>query len=373
MATICLSAATIYYPKGGGHFWVYMNWALGFKKNNCDVIWLEKLDEDLTIEQNRIFIADLKNQLNYYGLNNSLALWSDSNNDSLADFDCKTLSIAAEKADFFLNSWYHIPKHIVKLFRKAVLLDIDPGQLQLWLSQHHFDVSFYDYYITTGETVGVTDGLIPDSGCLWHYLPPCVSLDYWPYIQPSPEGFLTTITHWWNKWEYDEKGIFDNSKRAGFMPYLNLPKFSPLKLQLAISLAPSEEEDKSVLINNGWTVENSFDVAGSPQQYQQYIQQSIGEFSCVKPSCIRLQNAWISDRTLCYFASGKPAIIEHTGPSKFLPDREGILRFKNFEEAVDCITEVERNYEQHCRHARWLAEEYFDAKKVTAKLLEIVL
>ena len=127
------------------------------------------------------------------------------------------------------------------------------------------------------------------------------------------------------------------------------------------------------MINNGWTVENSFDVAGSPQQYQQYIQQSIGEFSCVKPSCIRLQNAWISDRTLCYFASGKPAIIEHTGPSKFLPDREGILRFKNFEEAVDCITEVERNYEQHCRHARWLAEEYFDATKVTAKLLEIVL
>src|SRR5947199_7750161 len=29
----------------------------------------------------------------------------------------------------------------------------------------------------------------------------------------------------------------------------------------------------------------------------------------------KLRNAWVSDRTLCYLASGKPAVIQHTGAS----------------------------------------------------------
>ena len=118
---------------------------------------------------------------------------------------------------------------------------------------------------------------------------------------------------------------------------------------------------------------HSYDVASTPWEYQRYIQDSLGEFSCVKPSCIRLQNAWVSDRTICYLASGKPAVVEHTGPSRFLPDAAGLFRFRDMGEAVRCLETVAADYEGQCRLARALAEEYFDARKVVGSVLERAL
>ena len=40
--TVCLSTnQTLNYPHGGGHLWVYLNWALGLQALGCEVIWLE--------------------------------------------------------------------------------------------------------------------------------------------------------------------------------------------------------------------------------------------------------------------------------------------------------------------------------------------
>ena len=125
-----------------------------------------------------------------------------------------------------------------------------------------------------------------------------------------------------------------------------------------------------MLLNHGWRVRDAWAVTGTPWDYQGYLQQSLGEFSCVKPSCVRLQNAWISDRTLCYLASGKPAVVEHTGASRFLPEREGLFRFRDLPEAVQCLRALSDDYERQCRLARGLAEHYFDAKTVVTKVLE---
>ena len=114
-------------------------------------------------------------------------------------------------------------------------------------------------------------------------------------------------------------------------------------------------------------------MACTPVEYQRYIQESRGEFSCVKPSCLRLQNAWISDRTLCYLASGKPAVVEHTGQSRFLPDASGLFRFRSLEEAARSLELVASDYESQCQLARQLAEEYFDATKVVGHVLERAL
>jgi hypothetical protein len=62
--------------------------------------------------------------------------------------------------------------------------------------------------------------------------------------------------------------------------------------------------------------------------------------------------------------------VQHTGASRFLPDAGGLLRFRNMEEAVRCVESATVDYEKHCTLARSLAEEYFDAKKVTAGVLE---
>ena len=118
---------------------------------------------------------------------------------------------------------------------------------------------------------------------------------------------------------------------------------------------------------------NSEQACATPREYASYIGQSLGEFSCAKTSCIRLQNAWISDRTLCYLAAGKPAVVQHTGPSRFIPEAAGLFRFRDLAEAVSCLEAVMHDYEKHCRLARALVEERFDARKVAAQLLETAL
>jgi hypothetical protein len=143
---------------------------------------------------------------------------------------------------------------------------------------------------------------------------------------------------------------------------------------LAISLEKNKCEDEwADLLNRGWRLRNSFEVTTTPLQYQSYIQSSLGEFSCAKPSYVGLQTAWISDRSLCYLASGKPAVVQHTGPSRFLPDDAGLFRFRDVAEAACHLEMVAGDYERQCSLARALAEEYFDARKVVRRVLERAL
>jgi glycosyltransferase involved in cell wall biosynthesis len=176
------------------------------------------------------------------------------------------------------------------------------------------------------------------------------------------------------EWMLDDDGeVYSNDKRTGFLPYFDLPKSTDRPLELSLCLSPYDEEERATLLGRGWRVKDACDTTGTPWDYQRYVQHSRGEFSCVKPSCVRLQNAWISDRTLCYLASGKPAIVEHTGPSRMLPDAEGLLRFRDFDEAVRLLAEVESHYENHCNAARALAESHFDARQVARAVLEKAL
>src|SRR2546427_4181936 len=100
---------------------------------------------------------------------------------------------------------------------------------------------------------------------------------------------------------------------------------------------------------------------------------SRGEFSCAKPAYVSLDTAWVSDRTLCYLASGKPAVVQHTGASRILPDAEGLLRFRSIDEAAKALAAAEADYERHGRAARALVEEHFDARRVVASVLERAL
>src|SRR5438445_626451 len=136
---------------------------------------------------------------------------------------------------------------------------------------------------------------------------------------------------------------------------------------------PRDMKEWKQLETRGWRIRHSGEVASSPEQYQAHIQHSRGEFSCAKPSCMKFQNAWISDRTLCYLASGKPAVVQDTGPSSFLPNGEGVFRFTTPRQAAAAFEAINADYERHCRAARRLVETYFDAKQAAAKILHHAL
>jgi hypothetical protein len=376
--TVCVSANALHYPQGGGVLWEYLNWTLGFRSLGCRVIWMEGVNPGLSAPEVQNLTAALKQRLQKYGLAESLALVSREEK-SLppgSDHGCLELDAAAE-ADLLVNMGYRLPSEVVRRFRRSLLVDVDPGLTQIWISEGQISIAEHDLYFTTGETVGQPGSLIPETGIEWIYTPPSVALDLWPVcLSAKPDAPFTTVSQWYGcEWVKQATTSYYNDKREGFRPYLDLPRHCSQGLELAICLGddPQDEEDRAILLEKGWHVRQAETVSATPWDYQRYIQCSRGEFSCAKPSCVKLQNAWMSDRTICYLASGKPAVVEHTGPSRFLPNAGGLFRFCTLEEAACMLNAVADDYERQSKLARSLAEEYFDARKNLAKLLERVL
>jgi hypothetical protein len=286
---------------------------------------------------------------------------------------CLDIDAAAELATLLVNLRYDLPTEQVRRFRRSALLDIDPGLLQMWIAVGRYSPAPHDLYFTIGETVGKPAARFPSCGVEWHYTPPPVFLPQWTPVKAVPTAAYTTVAHWWGE-EIKFGGEFINTeKRQSFLKYVNLPSRVAPTLELALTMGDAEQDERKFWGGYGWRVQDSHECTATPEEYRAYIQQSRGEFSCAKPSCMQLQNAWISDRTICYLASGKPAVVQHTGPSRFVPDAEGLFRFRNIEEAAHMIALVESDYDRQCHAARALAERHFDAKKVINRVLEIAL
>jgi hypothetical protein len=380
---VALGSDTLAWPQGGGYIWLWLNWALGLRSHGCEVIWLEGVDPNTPDDEVRPLVGALKGKLAEYGLADNLALYSRTGEplspetlDGCLDID------AAAEADILLNMSYDALANVLDRFRRTAMLDFDPGLTQVWASEGVMPLRRHDVYFTIGETVGQPGTRLPKGEIAWQYTPQCVALDYWPE-SPTEEGApFTTVSNWFGR-EHVTYGdeVYSNCKREGFVPYFDLPSHTDQPLELALCLeadehlrlAPYAEEERLALEKRGWRYVHSYAVASTPSDYRRYVQGSRGEFSCAKPSGPRLQNAWISDRTLCYLASGKPAVIEHTGPSRILPERAGVFRFRSLKEASECLETVAADYERQGRLARALAEEHFDAGKVTQHVLERAL
>ncbi len=373
---VCFCASTLLYPEGGGHLWQCLNWALAFQALGCELIWLEPVSPTIPTHEVQEAAAILKNRLRRYGLSpECLALCSENRRPlpKGARKGCLDLDAASE-TDLLVNQAYYLPREVVGRFRRSALLDVDPGLTQIWMSNGQIKLARHHVYFTTGETVGQAKSLIPDRGLRWHYTPPAVFLPAWPPTLADSTAPFTTVSHWYGKeWVKYAGESYPNNKRNGFWPFLDLPRRTAQSLELALCLDPEEREERLMLQARGWRLRDAEQVASTPWDYQRYIERSRGEFSCCKPSYIRLRTAWIGDRTICYLASAKPCVVQHSGPSSFLPDCSGLFRFRTIEEAARFLEKAISDYERQCRAARALAEEYFDARKVVRGLLERAL
>lgn len=375
---VCLLADTLGFMSGGGHFWVYLNWALGLRANGVRVHWLEPVPDGLADDELARRVEVLRGRLQPFAFDQSIAVvaWTrDSPDVAVPPPRCTPFADVALASDLLINFTYAMPSAVLRRFRRTALIDIDPGLTQLWLSTGQMHVAPHSLYFTTGETVG-SSTLLPDCGLAWIYTPPCVSLEAWPARHAPGDAPFTTVSGWYaNEWVATADGYYCNDKRHGFLPFLDLPRLTGQPLELALNLGEADAlaDERRDLESRGWRIRHSYDVAATPADYQRYIQASRGEISAVKPSCVRLQNAWISDRTLCYLASGKPAIVQHTGPSRFLPTSAGLFRFRTLREAAAMLDAATADYEHHSRLARAIAEEHFDAAVVARRVVERAL
>lgn len=381
MATIVLSPCNVvnFLDGGGGHFWVYLQYALGLRRLGCDVYWLEQVRAGTPADS----LAAFAGLMDQFGLGGKFILYLQGDAGGGWRPEVEYLGVTREeaeavfrRADLLLNFHYAAAPELLARFRRTALVDIDPGLFQHWVSAGQLRVAPHDVYLTTGETVGTPAARFPDCGLEWRHIRPPICLEAWPYAyDPACEAF-TTVSNWWghDDWIIDDRGNnYENNKRVTFLEFADLPRLTPQPLELALYLSPSEQDtrDRRHMESRGWRIRHSTEVAGSPLMYRSYVQRSRGEFSCVKPSCIRFQNGWVSDRTLCYLASGKPAVVQHTGPSSFLPSGEGMFRFQTMDEAVEALARVNADYPRHSRAAREVAETYFDAEKVLRDVLAL--
>jgi len=368
------------FPNGGGHLWVYMQHVFGMKRLGCDVYWLECFRRSGDAERDAAAIDSFFARLASMGMAGRVILRKVGGPDPAAPVEWLGLSEAEagrviDRADLMLNFHYAIEPELLARFRRTAMVDIDPGLFQFWLSRGQLKVPRHDLYFTTGETVGTPGALFPDCGLAWVRIPPAVCVEQWSCANGDRGDAMTTVSAWDSPdWVVDRPaGVrFDNSKRVAFLPFRDLPRLTPQPLELALFLDTAlDHEEGRMMAEHGWRIRRSVEVAGSPQAYRDYIRRSRGEFSCAKPSCMYFQNAWVSDRTLCYLASGRPVVVQDTGPSALLPNGEGMFRFSTPEEAAAALEAMNTDYERHCRAARDLAESVFDSAKVAARILEV--
>jgi hypothetical protein len=378
-ATVVLSAFDVLqYPLGGGHFSAYLQYVYGLQAIGCEVWWLERIGASDDPVRDRRVAAELSTRLADAGLPDRLIVYTGNR-----DEERRYLTMEADRAetlfaraDLVLNFNYEISPELLARFRRTALIDIDPGLLQLWMHNGDLAVARHDLHFTTGDTVGTPAARFAAGGVDWIHIRPPVSLDRWPVVRDRPRAEFTTVSSWSSdEWATDgeESVWYENSKRASFLEYLGLPEVARVPLELALNLDDDERQDIALLESHGWRVCRAEEVAATPTAYRTYVQQSAGEFSCAKPSCMHLQNAWVSDRTICYLASGRPAVVQHTGPSDSLDGGRGILRFTTLEQAAEALESVATDYDGHCSSAREVAETYFDARKIAAVILEAAL
>jgi len=230
------------------------------------------------------------------------------------------------------------------------------------------DLQDHTHHFTYGENLGQPDSPIPLEKFAWKTTRPPVVMDLWRgECDPRAERFTTVGT-----WKNVSKDItfrgetYQWSKHVNFLRLLDLPRRTTQPLELALAL--DDDGTRQLLGGHGWNVTEAFDASRDLDAYQQYIRRSRGELTAAKDLVVRTRSGWFSDRSVCYLAAGKPVVTQDTGFGKLLPTGQGLFAFSTVEEAAAAVDEINHDYERHCRAARQIAEEFFAADRVLARL-----
>jgi len=140
-------------------------------------------------------------------------------------------------------------------------------------------------------------------------------------------------------------------------------------LEMAMGQGIGSKRPTEELRALGWTILEAGEALPDHLSYREFLRTSKAEWSVAKHGYVEGRTGWFSCRTACYLALGRPAVVQETGWSEFIPAGDGLLAFSTVEEAVDAIADINDHYAEHQAAARALAEQFFEAKKVCADLL----
>ena len=361
--TVVVAGSVAQKPRHGGHAWVFLQYLLGLRRLGFDVLFLDRLPRD---PHGARRVGEVMQR---FGVAFSLLDGASAVGLARADVLARVRSSV-----FLLNVMGFVrDEDVLAAAPRRVFLDIDPGFPQMWRELGLHDAfAGHDAFVTIGENVGRADCGIPTCGLAWITTPQPVVLGEWPARSANGRGF-TTVASWRGTYGpvvYDGKTY--GLRVHEFRKFARLPRRTGRPFELALEIDPADAGDRELLAANGWSLVDPARVAGDPFAYRAYVQGSKAELMVAKNMYVETRSGWVSDRSICFLASGKPVVAQDTGLGGRYPAREGLLTFSTLDEAAAAVEEVERDYERHARAARALAEDRFDSDKVLTRLIDEV-
>ncbi|HWO41710.1 MAG TPA: hypothetical protein VNO43_07905 [Candidatus Eisenbacteria bacterium] len=367
------------YPQGGGHWTCFLQYLFGLHALGHQVFWLEVLESSGDGSQDRRRINAFFRRFRAYGFGDRCAvvLYDQALGEPALEHarvygtSKGRIKEIARRADLLWDFACGLREPLLSLFRRRVLLDLDPGHLHVSALTCDLGIHEHDTFLSIGAKLHEPGCKVPTLGVQWHRFLPFVYLPMWTAApDPGMAAPFSSVTHWtWEELELEGR-VLSVSKRAAYLKYIDLPQRARRRFELAANIHPDDETgDRELLVSHGWELTHPYRVAGTPASYRRYIKRSRAEFQCPKPIHTQLNTGWFSDRSACYLASGRPVLAEDTGFTEYLPTGRGLLSFANLEQALAGVAEIDGNYARHMRAARELAEEYFDSRKWLPSML----
>ena len=262
-------------------------------------------------------------------------------------------------------------------FNCLVYLDTDPVETQVRVAKEDprqiRKLDPYHHYFSYGENLGEEDCAVPVTRYRWQPTRPPVCLDLWrTAVPPELPARMTTIANLKSNYKTVEwnGSTWHWSKHYEFNKFIDLPRRSPLTLELALGAGLSGDEMERIQLH-GWKTVSSR-ALDEPMAYRDYIQKSLGEISVAREQYVLPRSGWFSDRSVCYLAAGRPVIVQDTAFGKSIPTGAGLFAYGTIDEAQASLEAVASDYSAQSKAALEIACEYFDADKVVGAILSRV-
>jgi hypothetical protein len=366
-------------PGQGGAAWAVLQYLLGFRRLGHEVIFVEPVTHQ-ALAPRGVRLEDSANAAYFrqvmtaFGFERQSALLLEGTNTTVG-VDYEELRRRAQAAGVLMNiSGMLADSRLTGHIRIRVYLDLDPAFNQLWCASEGLPMRFdgHTHFVTIGQRLGEPDCPVPICGRDWLKTLPPVVLEQWPVAEAIQHDALTSVGHWRSYGSITHQGRTYGQRAHSLRPLFGLPLRTEERFVLALAIHPDEKEDLAALERNRWRLVDPQRVAGTPAAYREFIRGSKAELGVAKSGYVISRCGWFSDRSACYLASGRPVLAQETGFNQALPTGEGLLVFRDMEEAVAGIESLRANYRRHAARARAVAVEHLDSDKVLSRLLEMM-
>jgi hypothetical protein len=357
------------YPFGGVT-WCSLMYLLGLRALGHEVFYIEDTGECVYDPVQNTRATDPSYGTSYihqalapYGLGDR---WTFVNYDgTYHGRDAACVRRFCADADLFLNlsggAWFWRDEY-ARIPRSA-FIDSDPAFTQLAIAKAEpWYVDFFtrfDRLFTFGANIGTDASPVPVGTFAWRKTWQPVVLDEWHARDAPGDRFTTVMT-----WQIESFTDVGGNKDQQFARFIDLPARTSQSFELAVN-GPQQ-----LLREHGWHTVDAMAISRTPEDYRRFIHGSRAEFGVAKHTYVVNRTGWFSDRTECYLASGRPALVQDTGWSAHLPAGEGLLAFSTPDEALAGIDRINSGYAAHARAAAAIAREHFDAARVLPRLLD---